>query len=546
MSSKIAFQTKQLVGHLNITDASSQSIDRVIDNLLLQNREYQRKPQGLFRKIVTDTLNSIDWTFNEISPENDVSAVSDVNQELKTSTSFGRAVSLNSSLTSLYHGVPSKRVGVIQTSDPSENQVSSSPSSVPSLLLDPSTSPALSSSVSNEKDRLSQNRVGEADRTDKKETEGERARERKGSKRKRGRPEAGSDSAKERERQGSGRGDAVNNSDGVDDEIESAVLKKKSSSGDMSFRQLRPTNRLSDLAGLDSVITQVQEMVFHPAYYPRLHRHLGVCPPSGLLLHGPSGCGKTTLARAIAGELGWSFYKASGPELIGGTSGESEERIRELFTEAMAAAPSVVFLDSLDVIAGKRESSQRGMDRRVVAQLLDSMDNIAEFISKGVIGSDMSTAEEKEENEKGMSTIRRENTVMSTDTEREERECEGDAEEENRLVILIAATNRPDALDPAVRGRFHRELTLPVPDATARTDILRLISGSIRLADDVDLVVLGKNTPGFVGADLKALIREAGVFAVTRILQRARTSRKDEEREREREGERGEMCCSRD
>ena len=146
-----------------------------------------------------------------------------------------------------------------------------------------------------------------------------------------------------------------------------------------NYRQQRPPNRLVDLAGLDSILTEVREMVFYPIKFSRLYQHLGVRPPKGLLLHGPSGCGQTALALAVAGELGLPFFKvgnyymnrksyslcdtmcfvvfekASAPELIGGTSGESEQRIREVFQAAKLAAPSVLLLDALDVIAAKRE-----------------------------------------------------------------------------------------------------------------------------------------------------------------------------------------------
>lgn len=144
-----------------------------------------------------------------------------------------------------------------------------------------------------------------------------------------------------------------------------------------SFRADIPKVRLDHLAGIDSILAQVQELVFYPIKYPELYLHLGVSPPSGILLHGPSGCGKTLLANAIAGELGLPFFKASGPELVGGSSGESEERVRLIFDNAAANAPSVLFIDGLDVIAGKKESSQRGMERRIVAQLFDSIDQVA-------------------------------------------------------------------------------------------------------------------------------------------------------------------------
>jgi SpoVK/Ycf46/Vps4 family AAA+-type ATPase len=163
--------------------------------------------------------------------------------------------------------------------------------------------------------------------------------------------------------------------DDVETDIVNAIMgKRKPASSE--FLQSRPFTRLSNMAGIDSITLQVKELVFYPVLYPSLYCYLGVQPPCGLLLHGPSGCGKTALAYAIAGELGLPFFKASGPELIGGTSGESEQRIRDIFLAAAAMAPSVLFIDALDVIAGKKDSASRGMDRRIVAQLFDSIDNI--------------------------------------------------------------------------------------------------------------------------------------------------------------------------
>lgn len=264
----------------------------------------------------------------------------------------------------------------------------------------------------------------------------------------------------------------------------------------------RPINRLQHLAGIDTVLSIVRETVFYPAWYPTLYEHIRIHPPTGLLLHGPSGCGKTSLALAIAGELGYPFFKVSGPELIGGTSGESESRIRDLFTAAIEASPSVLFIDSVDVIAGKRDSSQRGMDRRVIAQLLDGIDMIMNRDLGQEDGADSA-----------------ENIATGASAEAGGTgQAGGSVGKTGVRVVLISATNRPDQLDPSVRGRFDRELSLPVPDAAARGKILQLVCGDMLLGGDVDFGELGKMTPGFVGADLKALVREAGVTAVRRIV----------------------------
>ena len=330
-----------------------------------------------------------------------------------------------------------------------------------------------------------------------------------------------------------------NNVEGeITDAILAAVAKKQSPN---EFLQPRPTARLADLAGIDAITAQVTELVFYPVRYPSLYNYLGVQPPCGLLLNGPSGCGKTFLASAIAGELGLPFFKASGPELIGGTSGESEGRIRDIFQLARENRPSVLFIDGLDVIAGKRDGAQRGMDRRIVAQLFDCIDAVIDMpnatAASSSSSSSYSNANNISESAGGDEMMHDGSTVSnsfrsshhngssssSSSTSSGNGSNGGgiadDADAANPgFVILIAATNKADALDPGVRGRFSRELSLPVPDAPSRTKILTLMTNNMRLAADVDLVELGRITPGFVGSDLKALAREAGMLAVSRII----------------------------
>ena len=302
-----------------------------------------------------------------------------------------------------------------------------------------------------------------------------------------------------------------------------------------------PTERLSDLAGLDAVVSQVKELVFLPLQHPELYSALGVRPPCGILLRGPSGCGKTHLANSIAGELGLPFFRVSGQELIGGTSGESESRIRDVFRAAMSAAPAVLFLDSLDVIAAKGEgSSQRGMERRVISQLIDCIDSVS------VMGQAHAPS----------TVVTPAIAQPPKDSTQSLSEQEGPAAQ----VVLLCASNKPDGLDPAIRGRFARELALPVPDAPARAAILGILSKNMKLrrqkdvpipqsawdpaavrgdiagvlgyggasvsvdcaataqVPPVDLQALGKLTPGFVGADLRSLAREAGMLAVARLV----------------------------
>ncbi|CAG8642300.1 4224_t:CDS:10 [Funneliformis caledonium] len=233
-----------------------------------------------------------------------------------------------------------------------------------------------------------------------------------------------------------------------------------------------PSTRLSDLGGVESCIEEVLELVAMPLAHPEIYLHTGVNPPRGILLHGPPGCGKTLLANAIAGESGVPFISISAPSVVSGMSGESEKKIREVFEEAKEKAPCLLFIDEIDAITPKRETAQREMERRIVAQLLTCMDDLS---------------------------------WDKTD---------------NRPILVIGATNRPDSLDPALRraGRFDREISMGVPDEQAREKILKVISSKLRLSGDFDFKDLAKLTPGYVGADLNALTDAAGIIAVKRIF----------------------------
>jgi ribosome biogenesis ATPase len=240
----------------------------------------------------------------------------------------------------------------------------------------------------------------------------------------------------------------------------------------------RPTARYSDLGGIDNVLKDIRELIHWPLSHPEIYAWLGVEPAHGILLHGPPGCGKTHLATAIAGELDVPFYQIAAPEIVSGMSGESEQKIRNLFSEAVAAAPSIIFIDEIDAITPKRETASREMERRIVAQILACMDDI---------------------------------TLEKTG---------------GKPVIVIGATNRPDALDPALRraGRFDREIALGVPDENARANILKVISSKLRLEGNFDFRKLAKLTPGFVGADLAALAKEAAAICINRIFNQIDTT----------------------
>ena len=229
---------------------------------------------------------------------------------------------------------------------------------------------------------------------------------------------------------------------------------------------------LADLGGVEEVIDELSETVAMPMLYPEAYILKGVQPPRGVLLHGPPGCGKTMIANAFAAKLGVSYIPVSAPSLVAGMSGESEKKIRDLFEEAKRMAPCLVFIDEIDVIMGKRESAQREMEKRIVAQMLTCMDDMALEKTGG------------------------------------------------KPVIIIAATNRPDSLDAALRraGRFNKEINLGVPNEQAREKILRALTQKLVLADTFDYANLAKLTPGFVGADLNDVVSVAGTLAMKRMM----------------------------
>jgi transitional endoplasmic reticulum ATPase len=229
-----------------------------------------------------------------------------------------------------------------------------------------------------------------------------------------------------------------------------------------------PRTTYEDIGGLHEEIQRVREMVELPLRHPELFQRLGIEPPKGVLLHGPPGCGKTLLARAVANESEANFYSINGPEIMSKFYGESEARLREIFQQAQQNAPSIIFVDELDAIAPKREEVTGEVERRVVAQLLALMDGLS---GRG-------------------------------------------------NVIVIGATNRPGALDPALRrpGRFDREIEISVPDKQGRHEVLQIHTRGMPLAEDVDLNKLSGMTHGYTGADLSALSRETAMKALRRYL----------------------------
>ena len=232
-------------------------------------------------------------------------------------------------------------------------------------------------------------------------------------------------------------------------------------------RDARAVVNYDDVGGEDT-IQQLREMVELPLRYPELFTRLGVDPPKGVLLHGPPGTGKTRLAQAVANESDANFFTINGPEIMGSGYGESEKALREVFEQATKDAPAIVFIDEIDSIAPKRDRVPGEAEKRLVAQLLTLMDGL----------------------------------------------------EARSNLVVIAATNRPDAIDEALRrpGRFDREIVIGVPDEQGRREILGIHTRGMPLGDKVDLAELARATYGFVGADIAALAREAAIDAVRRIM----------------------------
>lgn len=282
-----------------------------------------------------------------------------------------------------------------------------------------------------------------------------------------------------------------------------------------SFLVRRPVQRLSNIGGVSAIIESVKELVEWPLIHRRLYQHLGVDPPRGILLHGPPGCGKTLLAHAVAGELGVSFLRVSGPEIVSGMSGESERNLRGLFEEAKRKQPSIIFLDEIDAIASKREGASKEMERRIVSQLLSCIDNLG--VPTELTDDKSGALEEQPLLSDGGSATPKPRTPE--DTTRVSAPC----------VVILAATNRADALEPALRraGRFDREIELGAPDEDARKAILEKLCARLTLEQDLNFEMLAKRTAGYVGADLQLLIKEAGLSCVRRFV-RMREQQKEE------------------
>lgn len=229
-----------------------------------------------------------------------------------------------------------------------------------------------------------------------------------------------------------------------------------------------PKIQFSDLGGIDDAVRQIQKLVFH-VRHSELYHEIGIDAPKGFLIHGPHGVGKTAIVEAIAHDLNVSFLKCTSTELVTGISGESEAKMRDLFALAEEIGSCILFIDEIDAITPRRDQSSRDMEKRIVAQLVSCIDSMPK----------------------------------------------------NGNVIVIGATSRPDALDPALRrsGRFDREINLGIPDESGRCEILTVLMRDLKVADDIELKLLARNTPGYVGADLQSLIREAAIHCLERQME---------------------------
>ena len=254
----------------------------------------------------------------------------------------------------------------------------------------------------------------------------------------------------------------------INDSTKITVSEENAKALQISKEGSVPSITYEDIGGFRDEVARVREMIELPLRHPELFKRLGVEAPKGVLLHGPPGTGKTLLAKAVANETNANFYTIGGPEIMSKYHGESEERLRNVFQEAEKNAPSIIFIDEIDSIAPKREEVSGEVERRIVAQLLSSMDGMS---SRG-------------------------------------------------KVVVIGATNRINAIDPALRrpGRFDREIELGVPDRNGRLEILEIHTRGMPLAKDVNLDKLADISHGFVGADLQSLSKEAAMRALRRIL----------------------------
>jgi ribosome biogenesis ATPase len=249
--------------------------------------------------------------------------------------------------------------------------------------------------------------------------------------------------------------------------------QKKLNLDEMEEFLFKSNIKLSDIGGFDEIVKELQETIGNPLNHYRIYKHLNVEPVKGILLCGPPGCGKTTIANAIGGEWEVPFFKITAPQIVSSLSGESELKIRKLFSKVVESAPAILFIDEIESILGKRENASKDMERRIVAQIMSCIDEISY-------------------------------TEMKLEAP----------------VFIIGATSKPEFIDSSVRrsGRFDKEIHIGFPNQEMREKMLVSMAKDKRIAEDVKFFDLAKMTPGYLAADLQSLIREAGKLAIRRIV----------------------------
>ncbi|XP_042420655.1 cell division control protein 48 homolog C-like isoform X2 [Zingiber officinale] len=268
---------------------------------------------------------------------------------------------------------------------------------------------------------------------------------------------------------------------GPGNEAEISIEKENTGGGGILDCVMEQGPRFCDLGGMKEIIEEMKLKVLYPLLVPELVQNLGIKPITGILLHGPPGCGKSTLAYAIANEAKLPFHKIDATQIVSGITGASEENIRDLFCKARRTAPSIILIEEIDAIASKRENEQKGMERRIVNQLMTCMDQSRKF-----------------------------HKTHNTNSKSETFDWKSD------YVLVIGTTNNPDDLDSALRrtGRFDREIALGVPDENARLAILSILTHNLYLDGQLNLSEIARRTSGFVGSDLVSLCNEAGFIAI--------------------------------